>query len=62
MAGNDFLGKWPFDSADTLRVKNFVKINLSHTVSEINMYWRFTQKFKMAAKNGQETDFWEIGQ
>ena len=55
---NNFWEKWSLDSADTLLVKNFVKINLCHTVSEINVFLHFTQKFKMAAKNGQENDFW----
>ena len=32
----DFLGKSPVDSADTLWIKNFVKIVLAHSVSEIN--------------------------
>ena len=35
-----------------------VEIALSRTVSEINAFWCFTQKFKMAAKNGGKT-FWE---
>ena len=33
-------------------VKNFVKIARSHTISEINAILLFTQKFKMATKNG----------
>ena len=40
----------PVDSADTLRVKNFVEIALSRSVSEINTFLYFTQKFKTAAK------------
>ena len=56
---NDFCGKLPLDSADTLRVKNFIKIDICHTVSEINMFLCFTQKFKIAAKNGGKNDFWE---
>ena len=36
--------------ADTLRVKNFVEIVLSRSISEINPFLQFTQKFKMAAK------------
>ena len=51
--------KSPVDSIDTLGVKYFVEIALSCTVSEINAFLRFTQKFKMAAKNGGENDFWE---
>ena len=44
--------KSPVDSADTLWVKNFAKIAPSPSVSEINAFLRFTQKFKMAAKSG----------
>ena len=41
-----------------LWVKNSVEITLSRTISEINVFLRFTQKFMMAAKNGKENDFW----
>ena len=37
----------------TLRVKNSVQIALSLTVSEIFRFIRFSQKFKMAAKSGE---------
>ena len=37
----------------TLRVKNSVQIALSLTVSEIFRFFRFSQKFKMAAKSGE---------
>ena len=40
-------------SATTLRVKNSVKIALSLTVSEILTFFVFPQKFKMAAKSGE---------
>ena len=33
-----------------LRVKNFVEIALSRSVSEINMFLHFTQKFKLVGK------------
>ena len=49
---NDFCEKPPVDSADTLQVKNFVEIALSRSVSEMNAFLRFTQKFKMAKKSG----------
>ena len=49
-----FWEKLTVDSADTLLVKNFVEMALSHTVSEIK---DFTQKFKMAAKKGGKTFF-----
>ena len=44
--------KPPVDCAETLWVKNFVEITLSRSISEINVFLRFTQKFKMAAKSG----------
>ena len=47
----------PDHSADTLRVKNIAKIALSHTISE-----KFKQKFKIAAKNGEEMIFGKSGQ
>ena len=59
---NDFCENLPVDSADTLRVKNFVeialgnnrfvKITLARSVSKINTFFHFTQKLKMAAKSG----------
>ena len=52
---NDSWEKSAVDSANTLWVKKFVKITLSRTVSEINAFLHFTQKYKMAAKNGGET-------
>ena len=51
---NDYWGNLPVDSGDTLQVKNFVEIALSRTVSEMNAFLHFTQKFKMAAKNGRK--------
>ena len=56
---NDFCEKSPEDSADTLWVKNFVKIALSHSVSEINSFLRLTHKFKMAVKSGGKMFFCE---
>ena len=47
-----FCEKSPVESADTLWVKNFVVITLSRSVSEINAFLRFTQKFKVADKSG----------
>ena len=35
-------------TADTLQVKNFVEIALSHTLYEINVFLHFTQQFKVA--------------
>ena len=54
---NDFWEKSPVDSAHNLWVKNFVKIALSCSISEINTFLCFTQKFKMAAKSGRKTIF-----
>ena len=42
----------PVGSVDTLWVKNFVEIPLSRSVYKINMLLHFTQKFKMATRNG----------
>ena len=50
MAGKRFLGK--------KAIRLCVKINLFCTISEIIVFLRFTQKFKMAAKNGRENNFW----
>ena len=47
---NEFLGKWPVDSADTLWVKNFIRIALSSTIIEIHGFLHITQEFKMATK------------
>ena len=41
----------------TLRIKNSVQITLSLTVSEILKFFRFSQKFKMAAKSGENWNF-----
>ena len=54
---NDFWGKSPVESADTLWVKNLVEIALSCSVSEINPFLCITQKFKMATKSGGKTIF-----
>ena len=52
-----FAKKSPLDSADTLWVKNFVKIALSRSISKINAFLCLTQKFKMAAKSGGKMFF-----
>ena len=54
---NYFWEKSPVDSADTVGVKNFIKIALPSTVSEIKVCLHFTQKFKMAAKHVRKTIF-----
>ena len=55
VAGKLFLGKKsPVDSADNLRVKNFMEITLSRSISKINRFLHFMEKFKMAAKSGRK--------
>ena len=54
---SNFCEMLPVHSADTLWVKNFIKITLSRTVSKKNACLHFTQKFKMAAKNGRKVIF-----
>ena len=41
-----FAKKTPVDSADTLRIKNFVEITLSRSISKINMFLCFMHKFR----------------
>ena len=53
----DFCENSPVDSADTLRVRYFSEIALSHTVYEINVFLHFIQKFKMATKSGMKRIF-----
>ena len=53
MAGKLNLRKVASTPADSLLVKNFVKIALAHCVSKINAFSHFTQKFKMVTKWGQ---------
>ena len=59
---NDFWEKSPVHSADTLWVKNFVEIAVSRCISEINVFLRLTQKFKMATNSGWKTIFGKSGQ
>ena len=54
---NYFWEKSAVDSAATLRVKNFVEIALSCSISEISGFLRLMQKFKMAAKSGGKMIF-----
>ena len=42
----NFWEKSPDDSADSLGVKNFVKISLFHTISEINAFSLFLPEIK----------------
>ena len=50
--GKQFLEKMPDDSVDNLGVKNFTEIAVCCTIFEMNVLLCFTQKFKMATKNG----------
>ena len=43
---NNLCEKLPADSENTLRIKNFVEIALSRSVSEINAFLRFQRKEK----------------
>ena len=54
----DFWEKTPVDYADTIEIKIFVEIALTHTVSEMNAFLDFTQKFKLTNKKWRENDFW----
>ena len=56
---NDFGEKSLVHRENTPWEKKLIEIVLSHTVSEINAFLRFTKKFKMAAKNGGKTIFGE---
>ena len=52
MAAKRFLGKVASRLCRYPVGKNFIEIALSRSVSEINLYLRLTQKFKMATKSG----------
>ena len=54
---NNFCKMSPIDSTDTLRIKKFVQIALSRSVSKINVFSCLMQKFKMATKSGGKTIF-----
>ena len=56
---NNFCKKSAVDSADTLRVKNFVEIALSRPVSEINTYLCLTQKNQDGRQKWWENIFFE---
>ena len=45
---NNFWQNIPDDSVYTLRVKKFVKKAVSRTVSKINAFLHYTQKFNLA--------------
>ena len=54
---NDFCEKSPVDSGDIVRLKNFIEIALSRSISEISRFLHLMLKFKMAAKSGGKTIF-----
>ena len=49
------------DSVNNLGVKNFTEIALSHTVSKINEFLHFMQKFKMATRKWWENHQTSLG-
>ena len=49
---NNFGEKSPVESENTWGGKNIAEIGLFQTISEINAFLCFMQKFKMSAKNG----------
>ena len=57
---NEFCEMSSIVSADILRVKNFIEIALSRSVSDINRLLCLTQIFKMASKSGRKTIFRKI--
>ena len=54
-----FCKKSPVDSADTLRVQNFVEIAVSRSVSEINASLPFYAEIQDGRQKWRENDFWE---
>ena len=52
-------GEMMFDSADTLRLKNFFEIALSRSVFEINVFLHLTQKLEDGHQKWRENDFCE---
>ena len=57
MEGKQFWGKLQNDCVDNQEVNNFAKITLTCTVSKINAFLFFTQKFKIDIKNGGKMIF-----
>ena len=55
--GKRVLGKVPSRLCRHPVGQNFIEIDLSRTVYEMNALLHFMQKFKMAAKNGRKTIF-----
>ena len=49
--------KVPEDGVYALWVRNFVKITLSHTISEINMFYGFYAELQDGFKKWQENNF-----
>ena len=54
---SDFCEKSPVDSADSLQVRNFVKITLSRTVSQINVFCMLCRNSRWPPKNGGKVIF-----
>ena len=54
-----FWEKLPDNSASTMRVRNFIKIILPRTVSEINEFFAFYTENQYDHQKWQENNFWE---
>ena len=54
---NDFWDYSSIDSADTLRVKNFIEISLYHSVSETNAFFLFYTEIQDGRQKWRENDF-----
>ena len=54
---NDFCKKWPVNSTDTLRVKNFIEITLSRSVSEINVFFALNTEIQDGHQKWREKQF-----
>ena len=47
---NDFWEKLPVDSTDILRVKNFIELTISHTISQINQFFVLHRNSRLPPK------------
>ena len=54
MTRKEFYEKTPVHLVNTLGAKDFTEFALSRTVFKINMFLRFTKKFKIATKYGRK--------
>ena len=56
---NNFCDKTPVDSADTLRIKNYVEIALSRSIIEINAFFVFNTEIQDGRQKWRENNFGE---